>query len=343
MASPRPTSSSPGRAVVARACCRVDLAGGTLDVWPLGLLHAGARTVNVAIDVEVSVEVEPSTQGCRIAGGGLAREETSWEAHAGHPDVALFALLAQELRLPAAAIAFASASPRGGGLGASSALGVALVAAAEAFVGAPASTVDRRAALVRDVEARLMGLPTGNQDQLAALLGGVLDIRHRPGGAEVEPLPVDLERLGESLVVAYSGSSHFSAANNWEVVRRRLDGAAESIALFEGIAEAAGEVAAALAPEDLPAVGRWMAIEWVHRRRLAPQVSTPVLETLLERATAAGAWGGKACGAGGGGCVAVLCPPPARRAVEAELAAAGAQLLAARPSPLGVRVEPVRA
>ena len=46
----------------ARAWCRVDLAGGTLDIWPLGLLHPGACTVNVAIDLAAPV-------GLRRSGG----------------------------------------------------------------------------------------------------------------------------------------------------------------------------------------------------------------------------------------------------------------------------------
>src|SRR5262245_61514638 len=43
--------------VTARAWCRVDLAGGTLDLWPLGLLHPGACTVTVAIDVAATVRL----------------------------------------------------------------------------------------------------------------------------------------------------------------------------------------------------------------------------------------------------------------------------------------------
>ncbi len=328
---------------IGRACCRVDLAGGTLDIWPLGLLHAGARTVNVAIDIEVAVALTTGGGDCRIEGAGGPRQAATWTELAADPEVGLFALLAAELDLPAATIAPASGSPRGGGLGASSALGVALAAAAEAAVGRPPSAPERRADLVRDVEARWMGLPTGTQDQYAALLGGALELRHRPGGEEVRRLAIDLASLGECLLVAYTGRSHFSAANNWEVVRRRLDGAPESVARFDGIAEAAAGLAAALERGDLPAVGRWMSEEWSHRRRLAPAVSTPTLETLLEGAIAAGAWGGKACGAGGGGCLAVLAPPGAREEVAARLRAGGGEVLAARPSPFGVRVEEVRA
>src|SRR5216110_1000613 len=36
--------------IFSKAPCRVDLAGGTLDIWPLYLYHAGAVTVNFAVD-----------------------------------------------------------------------------------------------------------------------------------------------------------------------------------------------------------------------------------------------------------------------------------------------------
>jgi D-glycero-alpha-D-manno-heptose-7-phosphate kinase len=150
---------------------------------------------------------------------------------------------------------------------------------------------------------------------------------------------VDLAALGRSLVVAYSGLSHFSAGQNWQVVRRRLDGDPEVTAHFTGIAEAAAAMPAALEAGDFAGAGELMAREWSHRRRLAAGISTPGIERLLAAASAAGAWGGKACGAGGGGCVAVLCPATRRKAVAAALAGVGGTVLAARPAGEPLHVE----
>src|SRR5436309_2342086 len=36
--------------ISSKSPCRVDLAGGTLDIWPLYLFHANAVTVNFAVD-----------------------------------------------------------------------------------------------------------------------------------------------------------------------------------------------------------------------------------------------------------------------------------------------------
>ncbi|MEA2601792.1 MAG: D-glycero-alpha-D-manno-heptose-7-phosphate kinase [Acidobacteriota bacterium] len=328
--------------VIARAWCRVDFGGGTLDIWPLGLLHPGARTVNVAVDLAVTVELRPAVDGKYLVRQGENRIEAASAAElAQRSETDLIGVIASALELPPFEVSLASESPRGGGLGASSAMTVAFLAAAEEAFGRPRSRPERIAALARDLEARLMGLPTGLQDHYPALLGGALEIRAEPGGERVRSLDVDLERLGASLLVVYSGQSHFSAGNNWQVVRRRLDGEAEVSGLFAGIAETAAELAPALEASDFRRVGELMSREWSYRRQLAAGISTPVLENLLAVASAHGAWGGKACGAGGGGCLAMLCPPELRNGIAVALRGAGGEILAARPvaTPLSISSE----
>ena len=326
------------RSVRARAWCRADLAGGTFDIWPLGLLHAGARTVNLAIDVQARVNFSERAAGFRLVQGGEALEASTATELAKRPGGELLGLLAEQLEMPPVEIEVSSDSPRGGGLGASSAIAVAALAGGEAFLGKEPSPRRRLARVARDVEVALMRLPTGTQDQLAALHGGVSEIRYRPGRTSVRALNVDLAALGESLVLVYSGQSHFSAGNNWQVYRRRIEGDAQVIEAFDGIAAAATAMPAALEAGDLQEVGRLMSVEWSHRRNLAPEVSTTVVERLLSEASAAGAWGGKVCGAGGGGCLAFLASPEGVASVRERLTAAGGKVLEARPAVGGVDV-----
>lgn len=334
-AKPRPASS-----VRVRAWCRVDLAGGTLDIWPLGLLHPGARTVNVAVDLPVTLQLTPRERTFRVRhDDGVVEARTAAELVA-HPETALVGTVLAALDAPPVEVRVNSGSPRGGGLGASSAMTVALIVAVEELRGKRRSAVARVVALARDLEARLMELPTGIQDHYPALVGGALEIVHAAGGERVRRLAVDLERLGDCLVVAYSGHSHFSAGANWGVVARRLAADPQTIELFAGIAEIAAAMPAALEGGDLERVGELMRREWGFRRHLAEGVSTPALEELLQRALALGAWGGKACGAGGGGSVAVVCPPERKRALSEALAAAGATLIEARP--IGARLRVTR-
>ncbi|TNF77008.1 MAG: hypothetical protein EP299_05000 [Acidobacteria bacterium] len=329
------------RRTSARAWCRVDLAGGTLDIWPLGVLHSSSRTVNVAIDLAVEVELVPSPSSYVVIQGESIVEAESAGGLAVSEESALVGLIADEMELPPVEIRISSASPRGGGLGASSALAVALIAASESFLGRPASKPEQRSALARDLEARLMALPTGTQDHYPGLLGGVLEIEHHAGGERVRRLDVDLELLAGSLVVAYSGQSHFSAGSNWQIVRRRLDGDPETVQMFDGIRDVTVELPAVLEAGDLEKAGRLMSREWSCRRRLAEGISTPVVESLLERSMAAGAWGGKVCGAGGGGSIALLCPPERRQLVVESLVDGGAQVLPARPTGEALKVESV--
>lgn len=327
----------PGFRVTTR--CRVDLAGGTLDIWPLGLLHPGARTVNVAVDLPVAVELVPGGREYAIVQGGERRTAATAAGFAGDPATALAGLVLEQLEVAPCGIEIRSASPRGAGLGASSALTVALLAAGElARAGRLTLSPGERAALARDLEARLMGLPTGQQDHFPAQLGGALELEHRPGGERVRALAVDLPALAARLVVAYTGQSHFSAGNNWQVVRRRLEGEAEVVARLDAVRDAARDLVPALEAGDWPQVGALMAAEWHARRGLAPEIGTPALDALLAAAGEAGAWGGKACGAGGGGCVAALCPPAQRPALEAAWTALGATLLAAAPTARGLEV-----
>ncbi|HEV2855300.1 MAG TPA: hypothetical protein VHC97_21070 [Thermoanaerobaculia bacterium] len=325
--------------VTAKAWCRVDLAGGTLDIWPLGLFHPQACTVNVAVDLAVTVQIQAVEHGYRVLQGGSLAEAPTAAELARNPEAALIGVIASALGLPPFEATLASESPRGGGLGGSSAMTVAFLAAAEEAFGRSRLQPHERVALARDLEARLMGLPTGIQDHYPALLGGALEIRPLPGGERVRRLDVDLEALAASLLVVYSGQSHFSAGNNWQVVRRRLEAEPEVTELFEGIAGTAAALAPALEAGDLPRVGELMGREWSYRRRLAAGISTPVLERLLEAAAAQGAWGGKACGAGGGGCLAILCPPGRREAVAVALGSAGGEVLPARPTgrPIEIR------
>jgi D-glycero-alpha-D-manno-heptose-7-phosphate kinase len=324
--------------VTVRAWCRVDLAGGTLDIWPLGLFHPQARTVNVAVDLAVTVRLRPLAAGYRVLQGESAIEARSAGELARQPEAALIGVAAEALELPPFEARLASESPRGGGLGASSAMTVAFLAAAEAAFDRPRRPPHEQVALARDLEARLMGLPTGVQDHYPALLGGALEIRPLPGGERVRRLEVDLAALAASLIVVYSGQGHFSAGNNWQVVRRRLEAEPEITALFEGIAATAAELAPALVAGDLPRVGELMSREWSDRRRLAEGISIPVLEELLRSASAAGAWGGKGCGAGGGGCLAILGPPERREAIAAALERAGGKVLDASPTGSALRI-----
>ena len=83
----------------------------------------------------------------------------------------------------------------------------------------------------------------------------------------------------------------------------------------------------ALERGDWTEVGRQIAIEWDNRKRLAPGVTTQIIDDLIARASAAGSTAAKVCGAGGGGCLFCYGPPESRAAIAEALAAGGARIL----------------
>ncbi len=314
-----------------RAWCRIDLAGGTLDIWPLGLGFPDARTVNVAIDVAVRLALVPSADGhYRVRQAGVEIAESTLAALSAREDSALIGIFAEALALPPFELDLASDSPRGGGLGGSSAIGVAFLTLAEEVFDLPRCSTEARVHLARDLEARLMGLPTGIQDHYPALLGGALEILHRPGGEQVHRLAVDLEALSDHLLLIDTGASHFSAGQNWQVVRRCLERDAAVRSALGEISEVAEAMAAALKRNDFATAGRLLGREWQARCRLAEGISTPLIEELLNRSAALGGWGGKACGAGAGGCVVLLVPTQCRHEIGMAMEEAGGRFVPAR-------------
>lgn len=293
--------------IEAVAPCRADLAGGTLDIWPLGLLHPGSVTVSVAVAVHVVVRVDrtgPRGRVEHVVVGGEARQLGPDDAATDLTAAVVFGVCPRA----GVRVEVASQPPIGSGLGGSSAYGVALArGVAELCSGAldDRSTVD----LVRDLEARVLGVPTGTQDHWAALRGGAMALHVEPGGERFEALPADVEWLRPRMTVFYTGISHHSGMVNWEVMRRRLDRDADATRAFGEIVEAAAECREALVAGDADGVAAAVRDEWSARRKLAPQVCPPELDRLERVSRDAGATAFKACGAGGGGSVVVWHDP----------------------------------
>jgi D-glycero-alpha-D-manno-heptose-7-phosphate kinase len=332
--------------IEATAPTRIDLAGGTLDIHPLYLLEDGVWTINVAVDVPVSVRIEPRRRGVSITSidlGRRAHAPSSDSLPLGGPlDLAARAVRASRPR-GGLAITLNSAAPPGSGLGASSALLVTLLAALDRWNGARRGRGDLVMAAWR-IEAQSLRTLTGRQDYLAPLWGGGNAIHFGLDGDRVEPLlsnPAHRRALQDRLVVAYTGVSHASGQTNWGVIRRYLDGRPGTVRSLRGIADVARRTRAALRAGRIDDLSDLVAEEWAFRRRLAHGVSTPVVERAIAVGRRHGAIAGKACGAGGGGSVLLLVRPGAKSSCEAGLAASGFRVLSSTIVARGLRVSTV--
>ncbi len=332
--------------IEARAPTRIDLAGGTLDIWPLYLFHEGAMTVNCAITRYASCVIETSRNPRHKQITLVSRDTRCQESFAsldaldrgGRYRLPLLAHLVRFFR-PKTGMTLTtdSEAPAGAGIGGSSAMAVAICAALDRLTGGGLSLEDW-IHISRDAEAIVIRVPTGTQDHYPPAFGGASAIHLRPGSERREALRVNLDELERRLVLSYSGKPRQSGINNWEVFKAHINGDQRVWRNLEQIARVARGVRTALERGDWREVGRLVREEWEFRRRNLPTISTPTIDRIIAGARRKGALGGKACGAGGGGCVALLIDPDARGEVEATVASAGGELLPMRIDRRGVRV-----
>jgi D-glycero-alpha-D-manno-heptose-7-phosphate kinase len=329
--------------IEARAPTRIDLAGGTLDIWPLYLFHPGAVTVNCAVTrhARCVVETRPG-RTIELVSTDTGRRErfASIEALARSERyrLPLVAHLVRHFRPKGGLrVETNSEAPAGAGLGGSSAMAVALCAALDRLTGAGLGRIGW-IHTSRDVEAVVIGAPAGTQDHYPAAFGGVAALHLETGGERRESLPTDPAELERRLVLCYTGKPRQSAINNWRVFVAHMNGDRRVRRNLGAIAAVARGMRQAISGGDWTEAGRLMREEWNFRRRNLPTISTPVIDRIIGVARRRGALAGKVCGAGGGGCVALLIDPEARERVERAASAAGGTLLPCRIDRRGVQV-----
>jgi len=306
------SSTAPGGAtIVAHAPCRADLAGGTIDLWPLYLFHPGALTLNLALNIQTSCRITPlKGKGIHLRSLDTRKEES----------YASFDALrtARRFRLPLAArllqffapkegllIETNSESPAGAGISGSSALMIATTAALARFTGRNL-TLEQMRVIAQNVEAQIIEVPTGCQDYYPALYGGVSAIRLDADGIHREAVPVAPEEIESRFVLAYTGLPRKSGINNWEVFKSHIDGDRRVFRNFEKISQIARSMHKALLNRNWDEIARLLREEWKLRRSNAPGITTPLIDKLIAVANRHGGRAAKVCGAGGGGCVIFL-------------------------------------
>ena len=325
--------------ISASAPTRIDLAGGTIDIWPLYLFHAGAQTLNAAISLRARawIEARPDERIELVSEDIDKQENLSFDQLPHDQTLPLLAKLAHRFGAHGIRLLTRGESPAGAGIAGSSALNVAICGALAAYTN---QKIEGEALLdiAKDVEAQVIGVPTGLQDYRPAMYGGIAAVELHPGQPVRVPLDVDPRELERRIVLCYTGEPRNSGTNNWEITKRHIDGDQHIFDCFERIRDTAAAMRAALTRGDWDATAECLATEWENRKRLAPGVTTAAIETLIARATAAGAKAAKVCGAGGGGCLFFLAEPPAVAAVRDALADGGARILDFRIETAGLDV-----
>jgi D-glycero-alpha-D-manno-heptose-7-phosphate kinase len=315
---------------------RIDLAGGTLDVYPLYLFEGGGLTVNAAISVRAYADIETRSDERIIIHSqdlGISEEVPSLEQMelGGRLDLVKRAL---HYYRPSSGldITVRSEAPAGSGLGASSALLMALSNGLNR-ISRRGLSAERIIDLGANIEAQVIGIPTGKQDYFPPIYGGVCAMWFDVDGWRMESLSAGndlIAALNERLIVSYTGIPHSSAATNWAMLKSYIEREGDSVARMKEIKAIALAMRDCLLQQDMDTFARLLDAEWQLRRGLAEGVTTPEVEAIMAAAAQAGARASKICGAGGGGCMITTAEPDDVPAVRAALVRAGARVLEAQ-------------
>ena len=332
---------------------RIDLAGGTLDVYPLYLFEGGGLTVNAAVDVYGRVTVEERSD-TRIY--ICSKDTGAEEAFPSLTEMVLgggLDLVKRTLRFYCKQsdprrglnITLHSKAPRGSGLGASSALLMALSSALNEIEGLGLSK-DRLIDLGANIEAQAIGIPTGKQDYFPPLFGGICSLWFDVDGHCLErldqaglPNQRDLiDCLNERLILTFTNINRFSGVTNWAMLKRYIEREGNTVAHMRRIKEVARALRQSLVGGDMDEFARLLAVEWENRKALAEGVTTPEVDAMIAAAEAKGARASKLCGAGGGGCMITYAEPEDVPAVREALVNAGATPMPFRIVREGIRM-----
>ncbi len=329
---------------------RIDIIGGTLDLWPLNQVLEKCATINFGITLDASTELSLKPDSNHI----LESTDQKVSATCAHDDLSKNTALPLHAKIiaaiwpkdaPSLHLKTSAMSPAGAGLGGSSALAVtiawAIMQARHHVFGTALPSEHVLVDTVKDIEAGLIHAPTGVQDYWGAIKGGLNILTFPAGRTEVQQVNNNiLKQLQDDLIVCYSGQSRASAMNNWQIFRDFFDRKPATVGLLTKMGQCAYEAKLAVEAGDFDELMNLSVKEWLLRCQLWPGIETEVTKLISQQARGAGAYSSRVCGAGGGGVMSILTKPSTREhVIKAVEKAGGTVLHQARISTQGLRIE----
>lgn len=316
----------------ARAPVRIDFAGGWTDVPPFST-DVGGFVVNACINRYAYATAMPTEAHNFILESGdygtfiEARNIREME-YDGNLDL----LKAAVRRLDFASgvrLVTRSEAPPGSGTGSSASMGVTLVGLLNHMQGGSMARHEI-AALANRLEIEELGVPGGKQDQYAAACGGILFMEFADDRVTVDALTLSrsfLLDLEKHLTLVYTGKSRLSGNIIQQVMGPYAEGDAAIAEALGNIRQCTVDMKAAFCAENISRMGELMTINWENQKRLSPTMTTPKTEALFRVAEECGMLGGKACGAGGGGCLLFLADSDREHVIREAVQDLGGQIL----------------
>tara|TARA_B100000959_G_scaffold123970_1_gene130202 strand:+ start:105845 stop:106861 length:1017 start_codon:yes stop_codon:yes gene_type:complete len=332
-----------GKTIIGKAPTRIDLAGGTLDIWPLNLMFSSPVTVNLAIDIMAKVKIQ-TRKDKKIVIQSVDQKElvkfnSAKSMHHKHKLSLLSRIVEHFLEgtnSRGLKIITDSEAPAGAGIAGSSALNIAMCHAMANITNVHLSK-SYLINIAKDIEAALLGIPTGLQDYGAAVYGSGASYTFPPGGMKRKRIPAKaVNWLSSNLLLFYSGTPRLSGVNNWDLFKNIIEKDKKTICCFKEIAKHSFLASETLMAGNYSAFTKAVNDEWTVRHELFKNISTKKIDHAMKKAFSLGALAARICGAGGGGCFILIAPPQIQSDLIKAVANVGCKHLSFNPAQHGV-------
>jgi len=214
-------------------------------------------------------------------------------------------------------------APAGSGLGTSSTMVVCILKAFIEWKSLPLGDYEI-AKLAYEIERKDLMLSGGKQDQYAAAFGGFNYMEFLPNDIViVNPLKIKrwiIDELEASMLLYFTGRSRSSAAIIDEQQKNTKDKNNAAIEAMHRIKQSAIDTKLALLKGDIDAFAKILREAWENKKKMANNITNPVIQQAMDTAMQAGAKAGKVSGAGGGGFIMFVVEPTRKKEVEEALA-----------------------
>ena len=293
---------------------RFDLAGGTLDIYPIYLFFKNPFTLNSTLSKGITVKIKKVRGKSKIKNLNYGDEEF-FPSH--NPSLKIVSLLLENLGIEnGVRIGFKSDFPQGSSLGVSSSLLVGLFYGLKRLFNLKMS-LPKTVEFLKNVETTLINYPAGLQDYLAPLYGGTNAFYFGAKGYKREKIRLS-KTISDSFLFVYTGKSHFSGAPNWELFKGFFDGNKSIKKGFEHIYQNSKKILQTIEKKDVKSLGKFLKEDFETRKNMLSSLvpNIPLFSQLDEIDFV---YGYRLCGAAAGGTVVVVADREKKRKLRQQL------------------------
>ncbi len=160
---------------------------------------------------------------------------------------------------------------------------------------------------IYDIEQNVLKETVGRQDHLFAIYGGFQHIYFESDGYLPGPLLTKcIKTLNEHSLLFYVGERKENASH---IAASYVPSLLEKEKIMKKLVRKTTEAMDVLCDEDMSYLGQLVHEGWLCKYSLSPKISNAYIDEAYSIALACGAYGGKLCGSGGGGCLYIIAPP----------------------------------